>query len=98
VREARGHRGVVDAIRGNWAQAGVCLRVVSDEPNLKFFSVRRESHEICFPESPPEDPRLAALVSVVSSGRYRRLLSRLPGFDVSHAGELRAFARAAEIS
>ena len=42
LHEARSHRGVADAIRGSWAQAGVCLRLVSDEANLSFLRVRRE--------------------------------------------------------
>jgi molybdate-binding protein/DNA-binding XRE family transcriptional regulator len=92
VHEARSHRGVADAIRGSWAQAGVCLRLVSDEANLKFLSVRRERYEICFPESLAEDPRIEALSSVVRSGRYRRLLGELPGYDVSHTGELNRFS------
>jgi molybdate-binding protein/DNA-binding XRE family transcriptional regulator len=88
AHEARSHRGVADAIRGSWAQAGVCLRLASDEANLKFLSVRRERYEICFPESLAEDPRLVALSSAVRSSRYRRLLGELPGYDVSHTGEL----------
>jgi molybdate-binding protein/DNA-binding XRE family transcriptional regulator len=91
VHEARSHRGVADAIRGNWAQAGVCLRLVSDEANLRFLSVRRERYEICFPEPLAEDPRLAALSNVVRSARYRRLLGELPGYDISHTGELTRF-------
>ena len=42
VHEARSHRGVADAIRGSWADAGVCLRLASEEANLRFLSVRRE--------------------------------------------------------
>ncbi len=82
---------MADAIRGSWAQAGVCLRLVSEEANLKFLSVRKERYEICFPESLAEDPRLEALSGVVRSGRYRRLLGELPGYDVSHIGELNRF-------
>ena len=83
---------MADAIRGSWAQAGVCLRLVSDEANLSFLSVRRERYEICFPESLAEDPRIEALLGVVRSGRYRRLLGELPGYDVSHTGNLNRFS------
>ena len=37
------HRGVAEAIRAGWADAGICLRLTSDEANLSFLSVRRES-------------------------------------------------------
>jgi molybdate-binding protein len=83
---------VAEAIRGKWADAGVCLRLTSEEANLSFLSVRREPYEICFPDSLAEDPRLAALSTVVRSGRYRRLLGELPGYDAARTGELRRFA------
>ncbi len=37
---ARDHRGVADAIQASWADAGVCLRLTSEEANLSFLSVR----------------------------------------------------------
>ena len=36
----RDHRGVADAIRAHWADAGVCLRLTSEEAGLAFLSVR----------------------------------------------------------
>ncbi|MEZ6073591.1 MAG: substrate-binding domain-containing protein [Pirellulales bacterium] len=35
-KQARDHRGVVDAIRCGWADAGVCVRLVSEEPACRF--------------------------------------------------------------
>jgi molybdate-binding protein/DNA-binding XRE family transcriptional regulator len=87
--EARSHRGVADAIRGDWADAGVCLKLASEELGLSFLSVRREPYEICFADSAADDPRLVALANVVRSSNYRRLLSELPGYEVSKTGELR---------
>jgi molybdate-binding protein/DNA-binding XRE family transcriptional regulator len=92
LHEARSHRGVAEAIRGDWADAGVCLRLASEEADLSFLSVRREPYEICFPDSLAEDPRLAAFANVVRSSHYRRLLGELPGYDTSHTGELRRIA------
>ena len=94
LHEARSHRGVADAIRGDWADAGVCLKLASEEAGLSFLSVRREPYEICFPDSLAEDPRLAALANVVRSCQYRRSLGELPGYDVSKTGELRRIAMA----
>ncbi len=92
--EARSHRGVADAIRGSWADAGVCLKLASDEAGLTFLSVRREPYEICFGEALADDPRIAALSKVVRSSAYRRLLGELPGYDIAHTGELRRIALA----
>ena len=85
---ARDHRGVAAAIRDGWADAGVCLRLASDEADLRFLSVRREAYDLCFPESLDADPRIRALIKAVRSSRYRRLLSDLPGYDAASTGEL----------
>jgi len=87
--QAHDHRGVADAIRASWADAGICLRLASEEANLSFLSVRDEAYEICFPDSLAHDPRLHALCDVVRSTEYRRLVGELPGYDTARTGELR---------
>jgi molybdate-binding protein/DNA-binding XRE family transcriptional regulator len=87
--QAHNHRGVADAIRGSWADAGICLRLTSEEANLSFLSVREEAYEICFPDSLAHDPRLEALCRVIQSTEYRRILGELPGYDTARTGELR---------
>jgi molybdate-binding protein/transcriptional regulator with XRE-family HTH domain len=89
LHHARDHRGVADAIRAGWADAGICLRLTSDEANLAFLSVRQEAYELCFPEALAHDPRLTSLLDVVRSATYRRLLGELPGYDTTRTGELR---------
>ncbi len=85
---ARDHRGVAAAIRDGWADAGVCLRLASDEADLAFLSVRREAYDLCFPDSLDGDPRVRALVKAVRSAPYRRLLADLPGYGASATGAL----------
>ena len=87
LHRALGHRGVAEAIRAGWADAGICLRLTSDEANLEFLEVRRESYDICFPDSLAHDPRIESLVDVVRSTSYRRMLGELPGYDSTHTGE-----------
>ena len=87
------HRGVADAIRGGWADAGICLRFTSMEANLDFLNVRREAYDLCFPAALAADPRLKALVRVVRSSAYRRLLGELPGYDTTHAGDMQRIER-----
>lgn len=84
---ARDHRSVADAIRTGWADAGVCLRLVSEEQGLDFLSVRQEAYELCFPATMSSDPRVRALLAVVRSASYRRMLAELPGYDSSQTGE-----------
>ena len=87
------HRGVADAIRGGWADAGICLRLTSLEANLDFLNVRREAYDLCFPAALAGDPRLQALVRVVRSSSYRRLLGELPGYDTTRTGDMQRIDR-----
>ena len=88
------HRGVAGAIRGHGADAGICLRLAGDEAGLRFLSVRREAYDLCLPEPFLADPRGRALLRVVRSEAYRRLLLDLPGYDVGRTGELQPIASA----
>ncbi|HXY34224.1 MAG TPA: substrate-binding domain-containing protein [Planctomycetaceae bacterium] len=87
-RVARDHRGVAEALRSGWADAGVCLRLASEEAGLNFLSVRLEDYDLVFAKDLQDDPRIQALVRVVRSADYRRLLGDLPGYDAAQTGEL----------
>jgi molybdate-binding protein len=65
-RLASDHRGVIEAVRGGWADAGVAPRMMALT----------------------QDPRFKALLATLQSGRYRRLLNELPGYDSRLTGEL----------
>jgi molybdate-binding protein/transcriptional regulator with XRE-family HTH domain len=88
-RLASDHRAVAEAIRSGWADAGVCLRLTSEEAGLNFLNVRDESYDLCMPESALKDRRIIALIDAIQSPYYRRLLRDLPGYDCKHTGELR---------
>jgi molybdate-binding protein len=87
-RFASDHRGVAEAVRSGWADAGVCLRLVSEEAGLDFLPVREEVYDLCFPDRWEGDPRIQALLQVVRSPSYRRALGELPGYDSAETGEL----------
>lgn len=86
---ARSHRAVVDAIKSGFAEAGVCLRLVSEEAGLPFVPVRRECYDLCLRDDDVSDPRVAALINTVRSRWFRELLTSLPGYQISpEMGEL----------
>jgi molybdate-binding protein/DNA-binding XRE family transcriptional regulator len=85
---AADHRGVAEAIRSGWAEAGVCLRLVGEEAGLDFLGVRQEAFDLCYPTRWEDDPRLKALVRSVRSPTYRRALGGLPGYDSTVTGVL----------
>ncbi len=88
-RLALDHRGVAEAVRSGWADAGVCLRLAGEEAGLSVLGVRREAYDLCFPDPARDDPRVEALISAVCSTPYRRLLGDLPGYDAAGTGEVR---------
>jgi molybdate-binding protein/DNA-binding XRE family transcriptional regulator len=85
---ASDHRGVAEAIRSGWADAGVCLRLVCEEAGLSFLGVRQEAYDLCFPVECEEDLRIQALLEVVRSSTYRETLGELPGYQSEETGEL----------
>lgn len=89
-RVAHNHRGVADAVHSGWADAGVCVELTSSEAGLVFLPVQLEAYDLCIPNAFLNDPRIQALLKVVRSTNYRRLLDALPGYESSTTGELSA--------
>lgn len=87
-RIARNHRSVADAVQSGWADAGVCVQLVSAEAGLDFLAVQEEAYDVCFPAALADDRRIKAFLSVVRSAAYRKLLGALPGYDTSETGNL----------
>ena len=85
-RFAHDHQGVADAVRSGWADVGVCHRLTCEEAGLRFLQVRQEHFDLCHTGDTAGDPRIDALVRVVQSTNYRRLLRELPGYDTTLAG------------
>jgi molybdate-binding protein len=89
-RIARDHRSVAEAIRSGWADVGVCLRLTCEEAGLRFLLLRDEYFELCFAAGAESDPRIQALLRVVRSAEYRRLIGDLPGYAMSQSGVIRS--------
>lgn len=87
-RMASDHYGVVEAVRSGWADAGVAVRLVAEEAELRFLPVRVEAYDLCFSEPSAGDPRVQALLAALRSVRYRRLLGDLPGYNAAETGTI----------
>ena len=86
-RIARDHGGVAEAIRGGWADVGVCLRLVSEQAGLRFIHVRHEAYDLFFPTAFESDRRLTKLVEILRSASGRSLFESLPGYELSRTIE-----------
>lgn len=84
---AQDHRMVASAIKSSWAEAGPCVRLVSEEAGLRFLSVHRKNYDFCFHAEMAADPRISALLATLRSRRFRTKLAELPGYRTDQTGE-----------
>ena len=82
------HRGVVEAIRSGWADAGVCVRLVCEEGGLRFLTVQQEKLDLCFHQSFENERRIRSLISTIRSNGFRKQIGELPGYNSVEAGEI----------
>lgn len=87
-RQVDGHAAVAEAVRSGWASAGVCVRFSAEDARLNFLPVRTESLDLCFLATMHHDPRIQALVRLLRTRAYRRLISELPGYDARETGDI----------
>lgn len=87
-RMVRSHNEVAEAIRGGWAEAGVCVQLAAEEAGLNFLPVRTEALDFCFHSAMRHDERIHALLGLLRSRPYRRLIGELPGYDARNTGEV----------
>lgn len=83
VRERRAAR--------DWSQAELADRVGISRTLVSAIEaepVRTEGYDVCFTAKHSHDPRAQALMRVIQSSDYRRLLGELPGYDISQTGQL----------
>ncbi|MFN0056575.1 MAG: substrate-binding domain-containing protein, partial [Planctomycetales bacterium] len=85
---AGSHWSVAEALRNNWADAGVCPRLVSEAAGLRFFPVRQAAYQLCYPADLADDFRIRSLVQTVRSKSFRDKLQLLPGISSANSGEL----------
>lgn len=88
----RDHRAVTATVSSGWAEAGVCVRAVAGEAQLRFITLHHEAYELCVADAQLDDPRVRALVSVLQSSSYRRWLADVPGCVSRKTGDLRSVA------
>jgi molybdate-binding protein/DNA-binding XRE family transcriptional regulator len=80
------HAAVADAVRAGWADAGVCVELVAAEAGIGFLPVQIESLDLCLAASFASDRRARALLRVLRTRSYRRLVAELPGYDARDTG------------
>lgn len=87
-RLAHTHRGVAEAIRCGWADAGVCHRLASAEAGLAFCRLDEEAYDVCFPAKLENHPAVRLLIDAIRSSAYHELLNGTPGMRTMDCGEI----------
>jgi len=83
------HLDVVCAVASGRADAGLASRAWGERAGLSFRLLAREAYGLIVKAKDLGDPRVVRLCEVAQSARYRQRLAEVPGYDVTHAGELR---------
>ena len=63
-------------------------RSTAEHPDRNVETVRTETLDLCFPAEVQRDRRIQALIRVLRSRAYRRLVSELPGYDGRYTGDM----------
>ncbi|HZL88860.1 MAG TPA: substrate-binding domain-containing protein [Pirellulaceae bacterium] len=87
-RIARSHQGIVQAVKNGWADLGICQRMAAQEGGVQFLPVCREAYDLCFRSEEVDEPRIAALIGIIRSAEFRRLLAELPGYRPQSLGQI----------
>jgi putative molybdopterin biosynthesis protein len=87
---AESHFAVATAVAAGAADAGLAVRAVAEALDLEWIPVVQEWFELAL----PAESRGAAepLREVLASAPVQEELARLPGYDLSMSGEVRAAA------
>ncbi|MCC6822106.1 MAG: substrate-binding domain-containing protein [Verrucomicrobiota bacterium] len=78
---------VAEPVRDGWADADVCVQLAAEEAGLNFLPVHAETLDFCYSSASEHDPRIQALIRLLHSRSYRRLVGDLPGGDARRTGE-----------
>lgn len=87
------HAAVAQAIAGGQADAGLGIEAAARARGLDFVPLLSEDyHFVCLKEALDEPP-VAALRSALAAPAWQQVLARLPGYQPSHSGQVRALTQ-----
>lgn len=82
------HMAVAVTVLSGRADAGMAIFAAARALGLDFIPVAEERYDLVIPESFWEDPKMRLLMEIITSGRFRKMVSELGGYDVSVSGTL----------
>lgn len=92
---ATGHFEVAMRVAAGRADVGVCPRFVARSLGLGFVPIAETRFDLSIPADLVTHPAVAAVLDLLSSARFREMLSSLPGYSTDLTGKILAEVPAA---
>ncbi|MDR0882812.1 MAG: molybdopterin biosynthesis protein [Candidatus Adiutrix sp.] len=83
------HMNVAAAVAGGRASAGLGVRAAATALGLSFIPVGVEEYDLVIPLSYWADPRIKALLEVITSSEFKAAVAALGGYDLTANGVIR---------
>jgi molybdate-binding protein/DNA-binding XRE family transcriptional regulator len=84
---ASSHEAVAQLIRLGLADVGIAIEAVAIAADLEFIPLAEERFDLIVPEARLEHREIRELLDLVGSRAFSRDAGRLPGYDLSSAGQ-----------
>jgi len=81
------HLGVAAAIASGRADCGLGIAAAAQALDLEFIPLFQERYDLVIPKHFAEGDLLAPVFGLLTEGRFREAVTRLPGYDVSVMGQ-----------
>ena len=85
--EVRTHTAVAEIIAAGKADTGLGLLAAAEKQNLDFVPLFHERFDLVFPQEQSENVNFTTLFDFLTSGRFRRIVQHLGGYETEHTGD-----------
>ncbi len=82
------HLAVGAAIASGRADCGMGIAAVTKSLDLDFIPLTEERYDLIIPEEYASVPLIEPIYQVLQNGEFRKMVSELPGYDITHMGKL----------
>lgn len=82
------HISIAQAVLSGRADVGLGVASAAKALNLDFLPIGHEEYDLAIPSRFMKDERIIALLELIRSEEYRKILAAMGGYDVSRTGEI----------
>ena len=86
-KEEYTHMGVASTVAGGIADAGLGILSAARAMGLDFIPIAKERYDLVIPSIHFEDKKIQRVIETICSNEFKKMVSRMGGYDVSRTGE-----------